>query len=824
MRRTYVAVFLLTLTSLTVEVLLTRVFDVLLWQNLSFMVISCAMFGLAAGGLRDVLAPVDAAADSGWTLSKLSMAFGLSVWAIPLLLNAIPFSIDRAGTHLTTQAIWFLLLYLVVFAPFFFVGWCLCRIFSTASQHIRHLYFYDLSGAALGTVLIVPLVQPFGPERLLLIASLVAVSAAAVLSATARWRMVLGGTAIGMAVVPVLIGPRYLTLALHDDKRGTSSEIALGRLEVSTWDPISQIAVLDEPTPTFGPQDRGHKHIAYDGGSQTSTFYPFDGDFQALRRELPNRLMAQFWQRGVIAAHYLKRDTNASTLIIGSAGGQETKAALMYGAAHVDAIEMVGTVVRLATGRYADYIGHLFDRPGVHVQVAEGRSFLRATPERYDVIQIFSNYTTSSVAEGAGAVSPAYLVTTDAFREYFTHLRPNGILQINHLFYPRVVSTAAAAWQSLGRNDFRRHVVVVHHQEPIPDYLPTILIQMSPWTPGQMADLSSFFGFPAVGEAPYRIAEDPLRPDLSFLPDVFYGGHLPQALVRTASVDMTPATDDHPFFRFVRRTPTRLTVDRGAGADLGTVWALNTELFGGWLPKDWVHLIGAAAASLFYGALFILLPMVRSSVGRERWAGKASTLAYFSLLGVGFITIELVFIQRFTKLIGYPLYAIVTVLAVVLVGAAIGSRMSARVVGTHSQRWPVAFAGVVASGLLLWLVQPALSRVVMTQPLPVRLAAAAGMMLPQAFFMGMPFPIGILALSAKPRGAIAWAWSTNGFFTNVGGVGSALLSLWLGFRATVLVALAAYGLAAITFHLLRRTTFEVDSQTIRRQVDRMRVA
>ena len=83
---------------------------------------------------------------------------------------------------------------------------------------------------------------------------------------------------------------------------------------------------------------------------------------------------------------------------------------------------MVGTVVSLATGRYADYIGHVFEQPAVHVHVGEGRSFLRASPKRYDVIQVFSNDTSPSAASGSGVLNPVYLQTKEAYVEYFTHL------------------------------------------------------------------------------------------------------------------------------------------------------------------------------------------------------------------------------------------------------------------------------------------------------------------------------------------------------------------------------------------------------------------
>lgn len=806
MRRTYVAVFLLALTSLACEVLLTRIFDVLLWHNLSFMVISYAVFGLALGGLRDVVSPPPASAtlrNSG--LHRLALAFAASIWAIPLLLNLIPFSVDDASHHPVAQLGWFFLLYIVLLTPFFFMGWCVCRVFSLVPRHIQRLYGVDLSGAALGTLLLLPLLQPLGPERLLLYASLVAMVAAIALSPSARVATSIAAVGLVLALTPGLLGPRYLTLRLHDDKRETKTEMADGRLEVSTWDPMSQIAILDQPARTNAPADHGRKHIAYDGGSQTSNFFPFDGDFARLRSDLPQQLMFQFWRRGVLAAHYLRRDTGHRALIIGSAGGQETKAALMYGAKEIDAVEMVGTIVRLATGRYADYIGHLFDRPGVHLRVAEGRSFLRRSGARYDVIQVFSNYTTSSVADGSGAVTPAYLVTTEAFAEYFAKMAPDGLLQINHLFYPRIVATAAAAWRADGRSDFRRHVAVVHYANE-PDFLPTILIKMTPWTPAELADLQAFFAFPAVREGTYRLVENPLDSAASFLPDTFYSGHLSDEFLDAVPYDARPATDDRPFLRMLRQSTRPLEPDPRTGVDLTTAYALNASLYKGWLPKDWLHLIGAAAASVFYGVLFVLLPMTCSGVGRARGARATPVLLYFSLLGFAFMTLELVFIQVFTKLIGYSLYALATVITVMLIAAALGSLSSRRIAGVDRRRWRTVFTGLLVSGLAMWLAYPAVSSLLLTAPLPLRIAATAALIGPLAFFMGMPFPLGLLELSGHPRGAVAWAWSMNGLFTTIGGVASALLSLAFGFRFTILAALGMYALAAVAFAWVRQTS------------------
>ena len=125
--------------------------------------------------------------------------------------------------------------------------------------------------------------------------------------------------------------------------------------EFSRWDPVSKIDVLPHPHPY-------EKRIVYDGGSQSSLMHQFDGDYPALRAHYFDTASAESrYQSGkyVALAHWLKRRAAPRTLVIGSAGGQETLAALVWGASHVDAVEMVCTVVDLVTGQYVPYVGHL---------------------------------------------------------------------------------------------------------------------------------------------------------------------------------------------------------------------------------------------------------------------------------------------------------------------------------------------------------------------------------------------------------------------------------------------------------------------------------
>ena len=350
------------------------------------------------------------------------------------------------------------------------------------------MYSWDLSGAALGCVALIPLLPPIGPGGLLLVAAALNLLAAGLFAPTRRFRLPLVIAAMALVATPVVYAPNYLGFTDHLHKRGVKEAREDDRVEFSRWDPVSKIDVIELRDDPATPQHNGdwprRKHIAYDGGTQSSHITESDGDLARLRRAIESgskSIYDDFWHRGVLASHFIKRDSGQRVLIIGAAGGQETKAALMYGAAHVDAIELVPTVVELGRNTYARFNGGFFNDPRVVLKSDEGRAFLRASDSRYDIIQIHSNFTTSSIAAGTGALSPDYLQTADAYREYFQKLTPDGILHVNHHTYPRLVTTAALAWRQLGLSDFQRHVLIFETQG-VPDPLPTMLIKMTPWT------------------------------------------------------------------------------------------------------------------------------------------------------------------------------------------------------------------------------------------------------------------------------------------------------------------------------------------------------
>jgi sugar phosphate permease len=101
--------------------------------------------------------------------------------------------------------------------------------------------------------------------------------------------------------------------------------------------------------------------------------------------------------------------------------------------------------------------------------------------------------------------------------------------------------------------------------------------------------------------------------------------------------------------------------------------------------------------------------------------------------------------------------------------------------------------------VLFTLIEPSVFHFGLAFPLPGRILVAALLIFPVGFFLGMPFPLGVLAIESRPKGAIAWAWGMNGAFTVVGGVLSVALSVLFGYTVTLLIAVALYLVAAVVY-------------------------
>jgi predicted membrane-bound spermidine synthase len=788
-----IGLFCVALTTLMLELNLVRVFDVIWYSNMAYMVITLAMFCFGLSGIYSSLFPRPLERDVHGYLAVLSFLFALFSLAVLPALNWIPFDFNVLYTSPVKAGFLFLVMYLFLIIPFFLAGLIFTTVFSHYADKIQSLYCWDLSGASLGCLVLIPFLPSIGPGGIMFLACSFGLVAAGCFSQKKAWTLALIALAVIVAIIP-FSREGYFEFKDHIDKRGVKGARERNLIEDVHWDPISKIEVID-----FGKM----KHIAYDGGSQSSYIIPFNGDFTALREDIKAGRGYHFYGSSVYVSHALKKDTGHEVLVIGAAGGSETKAALMYGASHVDAVELVGYVIDIGKDKYAAYNGQIFNHPNVNALKGEGRSFLRSSNRSYDVIQMYSNHTSSSIAAGTGAMATTYLQTVEAYKEYYTHLKDDGILHINHHVYPKMVATAARAWKELGREDFLKHIVVLEAvKQGFQDNLPTMLIKMKPWTEAELAEVRTHF-HPVI-----KMVVHPLQPEDNMLTDEFFSGNLEPQTIDAADYRIAASTDDRPYFNFLRKSFAVLEEDPENYLNYSTASLLNSQLKNGWIPTDVVHLIVTGGASLFFIVMFIFVPMCFSRVGREKWGGKINSLVYFSCLGAGFIIFELIFIQIFMKLIGYPLYTYSTIVFATLISAGVGSAISGKMGVSPNRRWSLPFIGVLICSFFIVISYESYSTLFMQTPTIVRIAAATALIFPLGFFLGMPFPLGILTIARQPRGAIAWAWAMNGLFTVVGGLGSVLLSILLGFRLTVIVAMLIYLLAFLVFSRLRLITEE----------------
>lgn len=789
-----VAIFLISLTVLMLEVLLIRVFDTIALQNIGYMVITCAMFGLGLAGLYSILWPAPDGETAQRRLGSAALLLAVSVLLLRPSLNAVPLLTADIENTLLRYGVAGITVYLAIVIPFFLAGLIFSLLFATYPKRINTLYFWDLAGAALGCVIFLPFIREIGPGGLMFCGAAGVIIAAGLFIGRNAFLVALTGASILLAL-PFLRTEGYYDFEQLQDKRGLKTARLAGLVEFTAWDPISKIEIVNagDNEPSSGATSTRLKHIAYDGGSQSSNFFAFDGDYAALRKRVMHHLGTEghFWNRGVLASHYLKRDTGSDVLIIGSAGGQETKAALLFNPRSVDGIELVGTVVDLGQGLYADYIGGIFTDPRVRNRVGEGRSFLRGSARSYDIIQIYSNHLSSNIASGIGATNPNYLQTVEAYMEYFTHLGVDGVLHINHHFYPRMITTAALAWQRLGRTDFQRHVAVFE-RDGTEDTLPTMLIKMSPWSRAEIEDLESFFALDAPSPSPARLVVDPARLQ-GFLPAEVFHAPLSASAIARAGYRLWASTDDQPYFNYIQKNLSPVDIDPARFLNAAMVSAVNGRL--SWFAGQYTAFVVVGLGGLLCSLALVLLPLTLSPVGRASWPGKYTSIGYFSCLGAGFIMIELVLIQLFMQPIGFPLYTYAVVLFTLLLSAALGSFMAPRLGVAPDGRWALPFAGVLGTGAAFLLLYPTIFAWLLGLSLEWRILGSAALIFPLGFFMGMPFPLGILSVRRQPLGAIAWAWGINAIFTVIGGLLCGVLSIEIGFHRTLITGLLLYAVA-----------------------------
>lgn len=779
------------MSTLVLEVTLTRVFSVTMWYHFAFLAVSMALTGSAVAGVVLYFFP-QLARQADRVLGPGALALALSVPLTFILYLQIPFQPDLNRTELPwQQVLWLALIYLDLTVPFFLSGAVISLALSAWSEQAGRLYGADLTGASLGCLASIGALEALGGVGAVLVAGAVAGLAGLVLT----WRpgrARAGGILVALALAALVAGnARYGWVTISVSKTG--GEEAPRAYE--KWNAYSRVTVYEvNYTPFFwsvsdiGWQKTiqqgglGHRLLLIDAAAGTP-IQEFKGDLywvSFLRYDLTS-----------FAYHLVEKP---ETLVIGPGGGRDVLAALASGAPHVTAVEVNPAVVAAVRGPFAEFAGHLYDRPDVTVVVEDARGYIARSPHRYDVIQAALIDTWAAGASGAFALSENSLYTVEAFRTYYEHLTDRGILTVSRWYMPgrpaetlRLISTGMAGWARAGVSKPQEHIaVVVHFVTSNPtEGLATVLFKRTPFTPEEVAAIQE-----RARELGFTVLYAPGLPATEEVGALLTTDD-PAAWIARYPLDITPATDDRPFFfNLVRFGDLLSPALRASG-----VYQMSVESAGILLA-----ILGITAG---VGVLFVLVPLGWGVRRRGLAAPSAGMLAYFGALGLGFMLVEIPTIQRLTVYLGRPVYSLAVGLFALLLFSGLGSLWAGRRGRTTSEQ-PWVLLLLVGLVVLNALAVPWMLDRTIGWPLAARLTMAVGILAPLAFLMGIPFPTGVRLAGARRPGVVPWLWGINGVMSVMGSALAIAVAIHLGVRATLLIAAGCYALAALA---LRRGEF-----------------
>ncbi len=761
---------------LLVELGITRLFSVITWSHFAFLAVSLALFGLSASAVYlHVLAKQHPPERLERQFSTYALLFAVSSTLVAVLFLRTPIGTVFLSRDLAPLAG----VYALSAFPFFFGGACLALAVSRLHHDINRVYGADLAGAAAGCLLFIPVLELFGGPGPLVGAAALGGVAAACFAGTRARQAIAAGVALAAVVALVLHG-RWHFLDVRFTKAGERPWM------FTKWNSHSRVAVYPEQHHDWGlsPNYKGPHPFSYfmDIDASAST--------EILVAQKPED--AEFLRYEVTAFPYRIMPPNGESLVIGPGGGRDVWSALVFGARRVVGVEINSIIVNdVMRERFRGRSGRLYERPDVEIHVDDGRNFIARSRERYDVIQASLVDTWAATAAGAFSLTENNLYTVEAFVEYLQHLRPGGVLAMSRWTHEgvRVLSLSRAAAERMGWTVADRFFAVERPAVPRGEPgVTTFMLRTSPFTPEEnrrLREAARDLGFriiyaPGVDGQPAE--GDPQYVTLATTADA-------EAIYQRHETDISPVVDDRPFF-FQGVKPS--SVPR-AFRD-----AAMTD------SRDGISLlVRLLYVSIGLVVVFIVVPLAFRGGAPSRELPLA-WLGYFSCLGVGFMLIEIGIMQRFVLFLGHPVYALTVVLFTLLIGGAIGSRISRRLGDDprRTLRVTLPLVAVLAVGYAFAL--PHLFSMWLGFERPLRIGLSIALLLPLGIGLGMPLPAGIGMLARRRPEHLPWAWAMNGATSVLGSVVAMLIALTVGFRAVVLAGAACYVIALALALLIRQ--------------------
>lgn len=788
-KRLYPVIFFVSLATLMYEIMLTRIFSVTMGYHFSFMAISLAMFGMTVGAVIVYIKPVKYSRENAnHILVKNSFLFSLTIIISFLFHLFVPFV---HGLSLT-GFVFVILTYTIISVPFIFSGICITFILTKFSDAVNKLYAADLFGAALGCILVVEAIDLSGGPTAVFYTSFFAVLSCVFLLNNSEKKnkiKILTYTAaiIIFAVIHTfLVNSNNPLLRLYWI-RGDWSEKPL----YEKWNSFSRVSIDGDSTKYEVPfgwglsseYDRNKKirqlMLNIDAHS-TTVLSHFDGNKDSLshlKYDISN------------IVHNLRN--NADVLIIGSGGGRDILSSIAFNQKSILGIEINKDMLKALNGEFGGFTGHLDKYPNVKFVNDEARSWIQRHKDQYDIIQVSVIDNQASLSSGAFVLMENPLYTLESWKLIIDRLKDNGILTVTRFYRNkpseiyRLISMSSSALLENGVKNPREHIILlkVNQIEREQDQSGTgvILLCKRPFNKSEMNTIDSICNLMKFE----KILTPEMVTDSAFA-YITSSGENQQKYVSEFTVDITPPTDDKPFFFHLLRL--RDLTDKV----LWQTWEMEFNV------KAIFILIALTFTMILLTTACILIPLKLTSK-KVNLKGSGLLFFFFAGIGFGFMFVEISQIQRLNIFLGYPTYSIAASLFTLLLSSGLGSYISSKYIKNLNRKsvlWN--FVSLIAVLVLFGLLTPIIIKNFREAETYLRILIACIILFPIGIVMGSVFPIGIRSAAKLNDLITPWLWGVNGVTSVFASVLSIIIAMAYGISASFWTGLGCYLIASVS--------------------------
>lgn len=733
------------------EIVLSRLFSTILPYHFAFLILSTAILGMGIGSIVELKNMKKSGYNGSQAVNHSTLLLLLS-WS---MLGSFTFMYFMPFMSV-------IYIYVGIAAiPYIFAGRFFTNLFTTQGRHSNKIYFSDLVGAGVASILCIGIFYYMGFVFSINIIFILIFLSSLIFSMSSEKNIHIalsGGTAIFFMVITLTMNT---TSFLEDNFTAylTSPFTSLARVKNSgrnvditytKWDGFARTDVIEI-------EEVQDYRIVTTNGSANTLMVRYDGknDFYGLRKKIDY-------------IPYLLKD-EPKVAIIGAGGGRDVLQAVIGGAKEVDAIEINRSTVE-AVRDMGDFNGNIYENPKVNVIVGDGRSILEKSKKKYDIIFLSMVMTGAAQANGY-ALAENYIYTEEAFQTYYNHLTSNGkIVFVGHntMDMQKIANTSLKLLKdnNIPRENFKDHIFIGGTKHKNMLHTPLIMVSKLPYLTEEVGTIKDFFK-----TNKYSILNLSGTEYTNYISEISDGKTSLDEVIKGSEYEVKPSTDNTPFFyNFKRGIP---------------------PVFG-----------------LILLIIFVFTGIYFRKYLKEKEVREGAV--QFSLLGMGFMLVEVSLIQKMTIYLEHPTTAFVTTISTLLIGAGVGSffsnkKLYIREDGRHYGAL-ISMISIISTLILVTLFHGS----TFSLSLAKKLLIAIPILFINGFFMGMIFPYSISIIKNLGREEyIPIFYGINGVFSMIGSIVAILISMKIGITAALFLGGIIYGVVyALMPKLLRIKPYE----------------